>query len=446
MFGYGCEFCHTVREQDIFDKAEPFIAKARSIIFAHAFRKTDLTLVQAMLLLSHYLQGTLELNECWNLVGLMVRSAISIGTHLNPTEDTSLTSIEREIRKRVWWGCYILDRTLSMKFGRPPSLQTDAALAVDFPLDVDDEYITASSLVPRQPSSWASRTSFFIETIKLAFVIDRILADLYLNNRKSHSSKPSDPPLIVGTKESTILGNTVHLDGNLQAWFNSMPSYLRKAPEYPDGISFHRQRAVVRIRYINMRILLQRAPFLHFSRYRIEDNYLRAVAIASAKTCLAAARDAIQLIDELYTNSMLNSLWYNLHYVFTAIGVLLYLRTMDKERLEMINELGEEAMFERGIGFLRMASRSSKLAARYLSMLEQILQSTHSRSRRVDLTLETSLSELDAIPRIEPLDIDNGASQFHDFSTPNFTDSLDLMFGMGLPNDLLPTDWPNYGP
>ncbi|KAF2092500.1 hypothetical protein NA57DRAFT_50066, partial [Rhizodiscina lignyota] len=165
VFGYGCEFSHALPEHDIFDKASPFVSRARNIIFSHVFKNTDLALVQAMLLLSHYLQGILELNECWNLVGLMIRSAISIGLHQNPSEDKSLTPVEKEIRKRVWWGCFILNRTLSMKFGRPPSIMVDDALNVDLPFDVDDQYITEPSAIPRQPSSRPSRTTFFTQTV-----------------------------------------------------------------------------------------------------------------------------------------------------------------------------------------------------------------------------------------------------------------------------------------
>lgn len=62
-----------------------------------------------------------------------------------------------------------------------------------------------------------------------------------------------------------------------------------------------------------MRLLLHRACFLHSGKNEIDDDFLRAVGVASAKACLSAARDAIWLINEQYEHKLLNSLWYNLH-------------------------------------------------------------------------------------------------------------------------------------
>lgn len=251
VFAYGCEFCQTLPEQDIFSRAAPFVARARKIIFSHTYKNTDFALVQAMLLLSHYLQGTLELNECWILVGLMVRSAVSIGLHQDPTDRGSLTSVEREMRKRLWWGCFILDRTLSMKYGRPPSINTDDAMAVDFPLEVDDQYISESAIIPRQPSNRPSRITFFSQTIKLSFIIDKTLSELYLTPRKKRSNNISSPKPSASSNEDEycMLSRTVYLDGKIQAWWNDMPKHLRVEPEQMDGLDFQRQRCVVRIRY-----------------------------------------------------------------------------------------------------------------------------------------------------------------------------------------------------
>lgn len=250
VFAYGCEFVGTAQDQDIFDKAAPFVTHARKIIFSHIFKTNDLALVQALLLLCHYLQGTLDLNECWNLVGLMMRSAISIGLHLNPNEDESFTAVEREMRKRLWWGCFILDRTLSMKFGRPPSIAVRDADAVEFPLDVDDQYITNTNNTPRQPFGRPSKTAFLIHTTRLAFIIDKILAELYLGNRKGRSAKASESSRFSDTKESLVLGNIVHLDGILQNWWKTRPAHLRTESTSVDGPDFQRQRCVLQIRFV----------------------------------------------------------------------------------------------------------------------------------------------------------------------------------------------------
>lgn len=250
VFAYGCEFVDAAPDQDIFDKAAPYIAYARNLILSQVFSTADLSLVQALLLLSHYLQGTLQLNECWSFVGLMVRSAISIGLHRPVRGDLEMHATEREMRKRVWWGCFILDRTLSMKFGRPPCMNVQDVDTVEFPLDVDDQYITNASTTPRQPWGRASTMSFFIHTIKLAFVIDRILSDLYLDKGDSQRSTGNETSQRLNCPPDFLLiGKIVRLDGILQHWWDSRPAAMMTESTATKDITFQRQRCVLLIRY-----------------------------------------------------------------------------------------------------------------------------------------------------------------------------------------------------
>jgi hypothetical protein len=312
VFAYGCEFCFESNEQPFIKRATPFIERAKRVIVSFGFKSADLLLVQALLLLCHYLQGTLELNDCWSFSGLMIRSAFSVGLHLNPTDGDALTAVEREIRKRVWWGCFVLDRTLSMKLGRPPAINL-ADAEVDLPLEVDDQYITHTALNPRQPSGRPSRISFFVHTIRLSHVIDEILSKLYLSSRKLRAKR--HPPVwsCKRTEESDIIGHSFLLDGQLQAWWNDTPLHLKIEPDLPDCADFDRQRKVILIRYLQIRLLLQRPSFLLFSRNMIKGEFMRAGALASSQACVSAATETIRLIHDSYNRRLLNSLWYNLH-------------------------------------------------------------------------------------------------------------------------------------
>lgn len=66
-------------------------------------------LVQAMLLMSQYLQGTHRSTTTWNIHGLAVKAAFQLGLHT--TSSSSYQSpLDREMRLRTWYGCIILDR------------------------------------------------------------------------------------------------------------------------------------------------------------------------------------------------------------------------------------------------------------------------------------------------------------------------------------------------
>ena len=227
IFASSCEFCDVIPEAEAPKTVTSFVARSRDIIFSQVFKGGNLELIQALLLMCHYLQGTMELNECWTLAGLMIRTAVSIGLHLTP-ERLPITMVEKEVRKRVWWGCFILDRTLSWKFGRPTSIQSTNALDLPLPLAVDDQYIHSDSLAPRQPAARPPVSAFFLHTIKLAQVIDQILQVLYTTNRKELQQRGPDKSVI-----SHVLGQAVLLDGQLQAWWDDTPLHL-----YPrSGIS-----------------------------------------------------------------------------------------------------------------------------------------------------------------------------------------------------------------
>ena len=96
------------------------------------FESGNLALVQALLLLSNYTQKRDRPNTGWNYLGLAVRMALSLGLH-KEFPKWKITCLQREIRRRVWWGVYIFDSGASITFGRPillPEVETIDACQV----------------------------------------------------------------------------------------------------------------------------------------------------------------------------------------------------------------------------------------------------------------------------------------------------------------------------
>lgn len=65
--------------------------------------------VQLLLLMSQYLQGSEHSVETWNIHGLAVKAAYQLGLHSSKALQR-YPPLEREIRKRTWYGCVMLDR------------------------------------------------------------------------------------------------------------------------------------------------------------------------------------------------------------------------------------------------------------------------------------------------------------------------------------------------
>ncbi|RFU29006.1 hypothetical protein B7463_g7349, partial [Scytalidium lignicola] len=421
IFANGCEFYAAIPRDRVLSMAAEYVARAKSLVIPRALQAGSLEHVQALLIMCHYLQGTLELNECWNLVGLMIRTAIAIGLHLNPPKH-DISTIEREIRKRVWWGCMVIDRTLSMKFGRPPSLRATDVFDVELPLNVDDQYIAESVEHPRQPQGRLSYIEFYRQTIKKSPIVGRILRDLYqMEFINEQSSSQKGIPIKV-SNTSRILGRTVHLDGELLSWWEELPEYLKDEPEISDGPDFERQRKVLSMRYLNMRLLLHRQAFLLFLRENIEDEYQRIIAIASARICIQVARETIRVICTQYYRRVLNALTYNLHYVFTAMGVLLTLQSLNGTKLAALNIEPDMETLEWGMQFLKATSNESPLAARYVMMLQKM------QRRPTDMPTSTPVPT--SLPRPHPNLI----------STPNPTG---LVQTTQIASDAVPGNLPN---
>lgn len=65
--------------------------------------------VQYLLLMGQYLQGTQKSIEAWVIHGLAVKAAYQLGLHSSEASK-HLPKLEREVRKRTWFGCVIHDR------------------------------------------------------------------------------------------------------------------------------------------------------------------------------------------------------------------------------------------------------------------------------------------------------------------------------------------------
>lgn len=91
--------------------AETFFCRAQKFITLDSLGQGDCALVQALLMIALYLQNTDISEACWNVTGLAIRVAQSIGLHLSPNiQNVPVSVVKLEIRRRVWTGCVLQDR------------------------------------------------------------------------------------------------------------------------------------------------------------------------------------------------------------------------------------------------------------------------------------------------------------------------------------------------
>ena len=248
VFAYSCQSYASTPTENALAVADPYVTRAKDIVLAHVLKASTLETVQTLLLICYYLQGVGELHECWNLAGLLTRTAQGLGLHVVPCIG-KFSAVETELRKRAWGGCLILDRSLSLKFGRPPNLGAQNR-DVDLPLEVDDQYIQNNTVTPRQPSGTLSMISFFVSNLRLSCIVSDVSTSLYLRDFDQYSTDTA----LDGTSQSGgarcnhVLSTVLLLDGQLDSFWEHVPHYLKHESTYLDigGLEMHSQRVALK--------------------------------------------------------------------------------------------------------------------------------------------------------------------------------------------------------
>ncbi|GFF24657.1 uncharacterized transcriptional regulatory protein C530.05 [Aspergillus udagawae] len=96
------------------------------------------------LLVSIFLYEVNSKSASWVWIGSAVRIAQELGLHI---ESGPWPVVEREMRRRVWWGMYAWDRLLALEMGKPV-LINDQDCDVDLPCPFDEQYIAEGACVP----------------------------------------------------------------------------------------------------------------------------------------------------------------------------------------------------------------------------------------------------------------------------------------------------------
>ena len=97
--------------------------------------------IQTRLIQCLYLLSSSRANECWYSFGTTLQVVAALGLHRKWPAKLSRNGcsfLESELRKRIFWSVYTLDKYLSMMFGRPRLLH-DEDIDQDLPGEINDE-------------------------------------------------------------------------------------------------------------------------------------------------------------------------------------------------------------------------------------------------------------------------------------------------------------------
>ncbi|CAI6095920.1 unnamed protein product [Clonostachys chloroleuca] len=303
VFAISCQFSDqiTTTRKRVF--ADTFYRRSRRLFADEFLDYPTLATVQLLLLTGVYLQSTVHANRCWNIVGSAIRTAQSLGLHLDRTAGNK-SQLQREMERRVWHTCVFLDRQLAVTFGRPT--MTYGNLKIPLPLLIDDEYLLedGDGSQPHQPAQMSS----FVNSCKLFDILNEILLNFYSD--KSNEPQPSSP----SSAPYQELGTVMRLNSALDDFQDTLPSYLIISPDSANPITpVHDKIAlgakILYSRFLYIRIFLLRPILLLVAEVSTNppgekksyknDSLEQQLALKACSLCVSTVQT---LIAHIYKN------------------------------------------------------------------------------------------------------------------------------------------------
>ena len=293
--------------------------------------------VQCYLLLGQYLQSTNDSQKCWICVGLAIRVAQSLGFDIPSTIEARLDH-EAETIRRVWHGCVLMDRALSMTYGRSPMITSQAAKIIALPsphLEIGLGHSFDGVASPQEESS-----HFFLETLKLYEIMAETLTDW--NVGPLHSLGSNGELLVTdsGGLGAQALCKVLEKDRTLWLWRRNLPLHLQSGHIHRTrSVINQRQRNILWIRHHHVRLLIFRPLLARFcaicqTNPPSDERILPwKIILQCCITCVEIALDTVSFLSETMSekpakelDEMLPAWWYTNFYLYSAGTVLIAAR------------------------------------------------------------------------------------------------------------------------
>ncbi|KAF5370087.1 hypothetical protein D9758_001267 [Tetrapyrgos nigripes] len=236
---------------------------------------TQVAHVQCFILLSSFLCSINCLPQAWLLVGQAVRTGQDLGLHRSPRRLT-ISPIEKETRRKIWWGVYSLDRMLAVALGRPLGIN-DSDCDVEFPVEVDDEDLPEYFQGASMNSKPLSLMSGSVALTKLYQIGGRVLREVYALENCKDSLEPERKAELQKTIEV--------LDNELTQWCNDLPAVFKSQSQTDQQVSMG---AVLCSHYYSMLTTLHR-NFIPVKRDQLVTPKSTSKAVSSARSCIRLA-------------------------------------------------------------------------------------------------------------------------------------------------------------
>lgn len=275
--------------------------------------------IQARLIQCLYLLSSSRANECWYSFGTTLQVVTALGLHRKSPVEVSkkaCTYFELELRKRIFWSVYTLDKYLSIMFGRPRLLH-DEDIDQELPDEMNDE-----DLLEEDPSRRTGSTDSMMTASVLHYRLGLILGDI---SRQLYSINP--------LSRTSPLETAVRLTSDLENWKASVPPIFKSIRPTSLIPPLCRQSQVLQLAYSHAMIHVTRSFLLNdFTDLSRRPRDPHPMVSAHVQKCIGAAEDIMTLVDSLAQQTLfIQSFWFT-HYVCFCAVLVVYIHIIQQHR------------------------------------------------------------------------------------------------------------------
>ncbi|KAL4869522.1 hypothetical protein BDV12DRAFT_185205 [Aspergillus spectabilis] len=375
--------------------SERWYAASRYVL-SMEFGPPRLETVQARLGQCLYLLSSSRANECWYTFGTAVQLVTAIGLHRKCAPKLSkkgTTYLERELRKRILWSAYTLDKYLNVIFGRPRLLH-DEDIDQELPDEVNDEDILQDDPAMRLGTA----DSMMIASV-LHFRLGRILGEI---SRQFYTVNPVH-------RESPFEA-AVRITLDLENWKETTPPLFNSVRPTSLIPPLCRQSQVLQLAYCHAMIHATRSFLLNdFTDLSRRPAALHPTVTTHVSKCLEAAEHVIKLVDNLAKQgTLIQSFWFTHHHRTSSTPEPT--EKQDNSRVRSLFGLAEQCQ-----QYLAEATRRNCPSRRYGIILEETRLEVHKQLgsqfsgrplvNAAEQSREVSVRDRDSVVEQRPMDL-----------------------------------------
>ncbi|KAI6002044.1 fungal-specific transcription factor domain-containing protein [Pisolithus albus] len=209
---------------------DEYFSQAKALL-DRSYASSRPSTVQALLLLGYRELGIGAMAQAWMYTGMAVRMAQDLGMHRSADGwaranlGRLFSDCELRERRRIWWGCVVLDAYISTYIGRPlaivgkdcntllpgtdePEEMEPWATHASVPPDINGHGYRSEVEVPIPARGHI--ISCFIASATLTTILSKILRSIYSNGSASYRQ-----------------AELIRLESELGRWYHNLPEHLR---------------------------------------------------------------------------------------------------------------------------------------------------------------------------------------------------------------------------